>query len=154
MIADFGGHDTDLRQQNVSDPSVPDTHNIVKLLIEALTYPDSPLARIINQNVAQNNSRPAVEYNSIQPQVKEEAEHSNTVHVDSIQFKDHQSPVMLETDATCLPYSVSISEADADNVLRLKVRNLFFFNYDSNCKMGFIFVVFATSDCGFYIFDC
>lgn len=48
IISGLGGHDTDLRHQDVSDPAVTDTHGLVKLLLETLAnsgHMDSSLAR-------------------------------------------------------------------------------------------------------------
>ncbi|XP_061474247.1 protein TASOR isoform X3 [Rhineura floridana] len=79
IIHDLGGRDTDLRQQNVADPPVPDIA------------------------------------------IKEEPDH-HTAQSENTQFKDLKSPVKLETNALCLPYSadVSVSEVYTDHALHLK----------------------------------
>ncbi|XP_053152263.1 protein TASOR isoform X2 [Hemicordylus capensis] len=122
IIADLGGRDTDLRQQNVSDPPIADTSGVLRLISEVLTNPESPLARRINQALAENNSRQAAEYNCIPPQVKEEPELPNIANIENVQLKDPQSPVNLAADASCLPYSVDVStsEAEIDHMLHFK----------------------------------
>ncbi|XP_054832192.1 protein TASOR isoform X2 [Eublepharis macularius] len=67
IIADLGGCDTDLRQQNVSDPPVID--NVVfKKFLDELAVPDSLLTRLFNHALAENNTRQPPEYNSIPAQ--------------------------------------------------------------------------------------
>nr|XP_056709254.1 protein TASOR [Euleptes europaea] len=119
MIADLGGHDTDLRQQNVSDPAVAED-NVYKQLLNVLAFPDSPLAplaRLFNHALVENNTRQSSEYDSISVPVKEEPEFP-----DGVQFKDSRSSIMLETTAPCLPYSVDVctNEAGMDHILHLK----------------------------------
>ncbi|XP_013921059.1 PREDICTED: protein FAM208A isoform X3 [Thamnophis sirtalis] len=121
MIADLGGRDTDLRQQNVADPPITDVSGVLKLITEMLTNTDFQTARLIKQASLENYSKQTVEYNPIPPKIKEEAELPNTTHEKS-QFKDPQSPVMIEKSATCLPNSIDAStiETDPDHILPLK----------------------------------
>ncbi|XP_044307283.1 protein TASOR isoform X2 [Varanus komodoensis] len=111
VIADLGGRDTDLRQQNVSEPPVTDLTDVLKLLSEMLTNADLPLARFVKQASAESYSRHTLGYNS--NPVKEEPEEGPV---------DPQNVVKLETSAPCLPYSVDVSnnEADIDRMLHLK----------------------------------
>ncbi|XP_048344122.1 protein TASOR isoform X2 [Sphaerodactylus townsendi] len=121
IIADLGGRDTDLRQQNVSD--LPVAENMVaKNFLYELSDPDSPLARFLKQALSGNNTRQPSEYDSISVQVKEEPDLPDSVSVENVQFKDTQSSIMLETTAPCLPYSadVSTNEAGMDHMLHLK----------------------------------
>lgn len=121
VIADLGGRDTDLRQQNVSD--LPDTSvsQIWKLLS------DSSLGSIVSKYLAENSSKQPVAYDLISPQVKEETEIPNSAHIENTQFKDPESPAKLGIDGLCLPYSVDVpsSEANADRMLHFKVRTFF-----------------------------
>ncbi|XP_058021570.1 protein TASOR isoform X4 [Ahaetulla prasina] len=120
MIADLGGHDTDLRQQNVADPPVTALSGVLKLLSEVLTNTDFQTARLIKQ-ASENYSKQTVEYNPIPPKIKEEPELPNTTR-ENTQFKDLQSPVVLEKSATSLPSSLDAStiEMDPDHILPLK----------------------------------
>ncbi|NXC68109.1 TASOR protein, partial [Anhinga anhinga] len=130
-----GGHDTDLRQQDVSDPAVTDTHGLIKLLLETLAsagHLDSSLARSINQALGlstdeiEEDMRQKYECESIPAQDKDDHELPNTAQAENINFKDPQSPVMLETDAACLPYPVDVdlqlsaNEVGLEQMLRLK----------------------------------
>uniref|UniRef100_A0A8D0GFN6 Transcription activation suppressor n=1 Tax=Sphenodon punctatus TaxID=8508 RepID=A0A8D0GFN6_SPHPU len=115
IITDLGGQDTDLRQQD-ADPSVTDTHGLIKLLLETLAsagHLDSSLAKSVNQAFGLNTDeseedvRQKQEYDSIPAPDKEEHE-TSTIQVENVHFKDPQSPVMLETDAACLPYATDV----------------------------------------------
>ncbi|XP_062977365.1 protein TASOR isoform X2 [Elgaria multicarinata webbii] len=120
VIADLGGRDTDLRQQNVSETPV----NVLKLLAQVLANPDLPFAGLVKQVLAENYSRQTPEYNPfpVKEEPEEDPELPNTIHVENTQFKDPQNPVKLETNAPCLPYSIDVSnsEADTDHMLHLK----------------------------------
>ncbi|XP_025022268.1 protein TASOR isoform X3 [Python bivittatus] len=120
VIADLGGRDTDLRQQNVADPPIADLSGVLKLLSEVLIT-DFQAPRLIKQASLENYSRQTVEYNLIPPKIKEEPELPNTTH-ENTQFKDPQSPVKLEKSAPCLPNSLDVSstETDPDHILHLK----------------------------------
>ncbi|KAM9134770.1 protein TASOR isoform 4-T4 [Pangshura tecta] len=134
IITGLGGHDTDLRQQDVSDPAVTDTHGLIKLLLETLAsagHLDSSLARSVNQALGLDTDeiedlRLKHEYESIPAQDKEEHVLPNIAQAENVKFKDPHSPVMLETEATCLAYPtdvdlrLSASEAGIDHTLRLK----------------------------------
>lgn len=126
MIADLGGRDTDLRQQNVADPPITDLTGVLKLL-SVLTNTDFQTSRLIKQPSLENYSKQTVEYNPIPPKIKEEPELPNTTH-ENTQFKDPQSPIMLEKSAKCLPNSLDAStiETDPDHILPLKVRMFLF----------------------------
>ncbi|XP_026533269.1 protein TASOR isoform X3 [Notechis scutatus] len=124
MIADLGGRDTDLRQQNVADPPITDLTGVLKLLSEVLTNTDFQAAKLIKQASLENYSKQTVEYNPIPPKIKEEPELPNTTHenITHEKFKDPQSPNMLEKSVTCLPNSLDAStiETDPDHILPLK----------------------------------
>ncbi|XP_048715195.2 protein TASOR isoform X8 [Caretta caretta] len=134
IITGLGGHDTDLRQQDVSDPAVTDTHGLIKLLLETLAsagHLDSSLARSVNQALGldtdeMENLRQKHEYESIPAQDKEEHVLPNIAQTENVNFKDPHSPVMLETEATCLAYPtdvdlrLSASEVGIDHTLRIK----------------------------------
>ncbi|XP_028574919.2 protein TASOR isoform X2 [Podarcis muralis] len=103
IIHDLGGHDTDLRQQNVANTPSNDVYGFLK-----------QISAIINkQDSAESYSEQQVEYNSILPQIKN---FLNASHVENV-----QSP-KLEVNASCLPYSsdVSASEVDIDHAQHLK----------------------------------
>ncbi|NWT43806.1 TASOR protein, partial [Chroicocephalus maculipennis] len=131
----LGGHDTDLRQQDVSDPAVTDTHGLIKLLLETLTsagHLDSSLAQSVNQALGlstdeiEEDMRQKYEYESIPAQDKDDHELPNTAQAENVNFKDPQSPVILETDVACLPYPVDVdlrlsaNEVGLEHTLRLK----------------------------------
>uniref|UniRef100_A0A8C6YAP8 Transcription activation suppressor n=1 Tax=Naja naja TaxID=35670 RepID=A0A8C6YAP8_NAJNA len=126
MIADLGGRDTDLRQQNVADPSITDLSGVLKLLSEMLTNTDFQAAKLIKQASLENYSKQTVECNPIPPKIKEEPELPNTTHenITHEKFKDPQSPITQEKSLTCLPNSLDAStiETDPDHILPLKVR--------------------------------
>ncbi|XP_035750613.1 protein TASOR isoform X2 [Egretta garzetta] len=131
----LGGHDTDLRQQDVSDPAVTDTHGLIKLLLETLAssgHLDSSLAQSVNQALGlstdeiEEDLRQKYEYESIPAQDKDDHELPNTAQAENVNFKDPQSPVILETDAAFLPYPVDVdlrlsaNEVGLEHTLRLK----------------------------------
>uniref|UniRef100_A0A8B9I2R5 Transcription activation suppressor n=1 Tax=Anser brachyrhynchus TaxID=132585 RepID=A0A8B9I2R5_9AVES len=135
IITGLGGHDTDLRQQDVSDPAVTDTHGLIKLLLETLAssgHVDSSLARSVNQALGLNadeieeDMRQKYEYESIPAQDRDDHELPNAVQAENVNFKDPQSPVMLETDAACLPYPIDVdlrlsaNEVGLEHTLHLK----------------------------------
>ena len=125
-----------MRQQDVSDPAVTDTHGLIKLLLETLAssgHMDSSLARSVNQALGLNadeieeDMRQKYEYESIPAQDRDDHELPNAVQAENVNFKDPQSPVMLETDAACLPYPIDVdlrlsaNEVGLEHTLRLKV---------------------------------
>ncbi|XP_010287839.1 PREDICTED: protein FAM208A [Phaethon lepturus] len=129
------GHDTDLRQQDVSDPAVTDTHGLIKLLLETLAsagHLDSSLARSVNQALGlstdeiEEDMRQKYEYESIPAQDKDDHELPNTAQAENVNFKDPQSPAILETDVARLPYPVDVdlrlsaNEVGLEHTLRLK----------------------------------
>ncbi|NXJ66180.1 TASOR protein, partial [Rostratula benghalensis] len=131
----LGGHDTDLRQQDISDPAVTDTHGLVKLVLETLASAgrlDSSLAQSVNQVLGlstdeiEEDMRQKYEYESIPAQDKDDHELPNTAQAEHVNFKDPQSPVVLETDMACLPYPVDVdlrlsaNEVSLEHTLRLK----------------------------------
>ncbi|XP_062441860.1 protein TASOR isoform X2 [Rhea pennata] len=135
IITGLGGHDTDLRQQDVSDPAVTDTHGLIKLLLETLAsagHLDSSLARSVNQALGlstdeiEEDLRQKYEYESIPAQDKDDRELPNTAQAEHVNFKDPQSPLILDTDAACLPYPVDVdlrlsaNEVGLEHTLRLK----------------------------------
>nr|XP_009686507.1 PREDICTED: protein FAM208A isoform X7 [Struthio camelus australis] len=135
IITGLGGHDTDLRQQDVSDPAVTDTHGLIKLLLETLAsagHLDSSLARSVNQALGlstdeiEEDMRQKYEYESIPAQDKDDHELPNTAQAENVNFKDPQSPLILDTDGACLPYPadvdlrLSANEVGLEHTLRLK----------------------------------
>uniref|UniRef100_A0A8C7E6H7 Transcription activation suppressor n=1 Tax=Naja naja TaxID=35670 RepID=A0A8C7E6H7_NAJNA len=134
MIADLGGRDTDLRQQNVADPSITDLSGVLKLLSEMLTNTDFQAAKLIKQASLENYSKQTVECNPIPPKIKEEPELPNTTHenITHEKFKDPQSPITQEKSLTCLPNSLDAStiETDPDHILPLKVRMFLISSFD------------------------
>ncbi|NXS96200.1 TASOR protein, partial [Jacana jacana] len=131
----LGGHNTDLRQQDVCDPAVTDTHGLVKLVLETLTtagHLDSSLAQSLNQALGlstdemEEDMRQKYEYESIPAQNKDDHELPNTAQAENDNFKDPQSPVVLETDMACLPYPADVdlqpsaNEVSLEHTVRLK----------------------------------
>ncbi|NXP06752.1 TASOR protein, partial [Thinocorus orbignyianus] len=131
----LGGHDADFRQQDVSDPAVTDTHGLVKLVLETLTstgHLDSSLTQSVNQALGlsadeiEEDMRQKYEYESIAAQDKDDHELPNTAQAENVNFKDPQSPVVLETDVACLPYPVDVdlrlsaNEVSLEHALHLK----------------------------------
>lgn len=125
-----------MRQQEVSDPTVTDTHGLLKRLLETLASPgclDSSLAQYVNQTLGlsadeiEEDMRQRYEYESIPAHDKDAHELPNTAQAENVIFKDPQSPVILETDAACLPYPVDVdlrlsaNEVALEHTLRLKV---------------------------------
>lgn len=134
--AGLGGHDTDLRQQEVSDPAVTDTHGLLKQVLETLASTgclDSSLAQYVTQALGlstdeiEEDMRQKYEYESIPAQDKDDHELPHTAQAENVNFKDLQSPVILETEAACLPYPVDVdlrlsaNEVALEHTLRLKV---------------------------------
>ncbi|NXG64774.1 TASOR protein, partial [Hemiprocne comata] len=117
----LGGHDTDLRQQDVSDPAVTDTYSLVKLIFEMLAsagHLDSSLAQSVNQGLnalglnadeIEEAMRQKYEYETIPAQDKDDHELPNAAQAENINFKDPQSPVMLEANAACLPCPADVN---------------------------------------------
>ncbi|XP_019392450.1 PREDICTED: protein TASOR isoform X3 [Crocodylus porosus] len=135
IITGLGGHDTDLRQQDLSDPAVTDTHGLIKLLLETLAsagHLDSSLARSVNQALglnadeAEEDLRQKHEYESVLAHDKEEHALPISAQAENVNFKDPQSPGMLETDAACLSYPIDVdlrlstNEVASEHTLRLK----------------------------------
>ncbi|NXC45046.1 TASOR protein, partial [Penelope pileata] len=135
IISGLGGHDTDLRQPDVSDPAGADTHGLIKLLVETLASTgrlDSSLARSVHQALGLNTDdieeamRQKYEYESIPAQDRDDHELPNTAQAEHVNFKDPQSPMVLETDAVCLPYAIDVdlrlpaNEVGLEHTLHLK----------------------------------
>ncbi|XP_065701487.1 protein TASOR isoform X1 [Patagioenas fasciata] len=134
LNAGLGGHDTDLRQQDVADPALTDPHGLIKLLLETLAsagHLDSSLARSVNQALGlstdeiEEDMRQKYEYESIPAQDIDDHELPSTAQAENVAFRDPQSPVLLD-DAVCLPYPVDVdlrlpaNEAGLEHTLRLK----------------------------------
>ncbi|NXY54097.1 TASOR protein, partial [Callaeas wilsoni] len=116
MNSDHGGHESDVRQPDVSDPAA-DTQGLIKALLETLATAgrwDSALAQSVNQALAlgteeiEEDMRQKYEYESIPAPDGDDHELPNTAQADSVTFKDPQSPAMLEADVPCLPYPVDV----------------------------------------------
>ncbi|NWV05034.1 TASOR protein, partial [Ptilonorhynchus violaceus] len=115
MNSDHGGHETDFRQQEVSDPAAAETHGLIKVLWETLASAgrcDSSLAQSVSQALAlsteeiEEDMGQKYEYESIPAQDRDDLELPNTAQAENISFKDPQSPAILEPDVLCLPYPV------------------------------------------------
>ncbi|NWI99454.1 TASOR protein, partial [Crypturellus undulatus] len=135
VITGLGGHDTDLRLQDISDPAVTDTHGVIKVLLETLASAgrlDSSLAQSVNQALGlstdeiEEDMRQKYEYESIPAQEKDDHELPNTAQAENVNFKDPQSPLILDTDATCFPYPVDVdlrlsaNEVGLEHTLRMQ----------------------------------
>ncbi|NXN09788.1 TASOR protein, partial [Indicator maculatus] len=133
--AGLGGHDADLRQHDISDPAVADTHGLIKLLLETLAstgHLDSSLTRSVSQALGlsteeiEEDMRQKYEYESIPAQNEDDHELPNTAKAEDVHFKDPQSPTIVETDAVCLPYPVDVdlqlsaNEVGLEHTLHLK----------------------------------
>ncbi|XP_027556708.1 protein TASOR isoform X9 [Neopelma chrysocephalum] len=114
----LGGHDADFRQQDGSDPAAAD---VIKMLLETLATGgrwDSSLAQTISQVLAlstgemEEDMRQNYEYESIPAQ---DHELPNTAQADNVNFKDPESPVILEPDVPCVPYPVNVDLQLPDN---------------------------------------
>ncbi|NXF81270.1 TASOR protein, partial [Sclerurus mexicanus] len=118
----LGGHDADFRQQDVPDPAAADTHGLIKMLLETLAsgHLDSLLAPSVNQAPAlstdemEEDMGQKYEYESIPAQG---LELPNTAQAESVNFKDPQSPEILEPEGPCLPYPVNVDLRLPDNEL-------------------------------------
>ncbi|XP_003217801.1 protein TASOR isoform X2 [Anolis carolinensis] len=119
MIADLGGHDTDLRQQNISESPVPDS-SLLMLLSKILSNPELPSTGLIKQPSPENYSDQAGDIKPIAVQIKEEPQFLVTAHVENTHLMDPQSPVKLETNVLCLPYSVDVSSCEADTTNHMR----------------------------------
>ncbi|KAM6414009.1 protein TASOR isoform 2-T2 [Rhynochetos jubatus] len=113
----YGGHDTDLRQQDVPDPAVTDPQGVIKVLLETLAtagHLDSSTAQSICQALGmsteemEEDMRQNYKYESMPAQDSDDLELPNTAQAENTNFKDPQSPVILGSDAACLPYPVSV----------------------------------------------
>ncbi|NXK94495.1 TASOR protein, partial [Formicarius rufipectus] len=116
----LGGHDADFRQQDVPDPAAADTHGLIQILLETLAagHLDSSLAQSVNQALAlstdeiEEDMGQKYEYESIPVQ---DHELPNTAEAENINFKDPQSPEILEPEGPCLPYPVNVDLQLPDN---------------------------------------
>ncbi|XP_065498341.1 protein TASOR isoform X2 [Caloenas nicobarica] len=132
--AGLGSHDTDLRQQDMSDPALTDLHGLIKPLLETLAsagHLDSSLVRSVNQALGlstdeiEEDMRQKYEYESIAAQDIDDHELPRSAQAENVAFRDPQSPVLLD-DAGCLPYPVDVdlrlptNEVGLEHMLRLK----------------------------------
>ncbi|XP_025891190.1 protein TASOR isoform X3 [Nothoprocta perdicaria] len=135
VITGLGGHDTDLRLQDISDPAVTDRHGLIKVLLETLASAgrlDSSLAQSVNQALGlstdeiEEDMRQKYEYESIPAQDKDDHELPNTAQAENVNFKDPQSPLILDTDPACFPYPVDVdlrlsaNEVGLEHTLRIQ----------------------------------
>ncbi|XP_063267377.1 protein TASOR isoform X2 [Prinia subflava] len=135
MNSDHGGHDSDFRQADVSDPAA-DTQGLIKVLLETLATAsrcDPKLAQSVSQALAlgteetEEDVRQKYEYESVPAQDRDDHNTDpNTAQADSVTFKDPQSPAMMEADVQCFPYPVDVSlqlppnEAALEHTLHLQ----------------------------------
>ncbi|KAM4894028.1 protein TASOR [Sylvia borin] len=138
MNSDHGGHESDFRQEDVSDPAA-DTPALIKALLERLATVsrwDPELLQSVSQALAldteeiEEDVRQKYEYESIPAQDREDHNADpNSAQADSVTFKDPQSPAVQEGDMLCLPYPVDVSlqlppnEAALENTLHLQEAN-------------------------------
>ncbi|NXB67447.1 TASOR protein, partial [Struthidea cinerea] len=134
MNSNHGGHESDFRQADVSDPAA-DKHGLTKALPETLATAsrwDPALAQSASQALAigheeiEEDMRQKYEYESIPAQDRDDHELPNSAQADNVTFTDPQSPAMLEADVLCLPYPVDVSlqlppnEAGLEHTLHLQ----------------------------------
>ncbi|XP_017587931.1 PREDICTED: protein TASOR isoform X3 [Corvus brachyrhynchos] len=134
MNSEHGGHESDFRQVDVSDPAA-NTHGFLKVLLERLATADRcdpALAQFVSQASAigteeiEEDMRQKYEYESIPAQDRDDHELPNIAQADSVTFTDPQSPAMLEAGVLCLPYPVDVSlqlppnEAGLEHTLHLQ----------------------------------
>ncbi|NWT52059.1 TASOR protein, partial [Erythrocercus mccallii] len=135
MNSDHGGHESDFRQADVSDPAA-DTQGLIKVLLEALATLsrwDPELAQFVTQALAlgteeiEEDMRQKYEYESVlAPDRDDHNTDPDTAQADNVTFKDPQSPAMLEGDVSCLPYPVDVglrlppNEAALEHTLHLQ----------------------------------
>ncbi|NXO37483.1 TASOR protein, partial [Locustella ochotensis] len=132
MNSDHGGHESDFRQADVSDPAA-DTQGLIKVLLEtfaAVSRWDPELAQSVSQVFAlgteeiEEDMRQKYEYESIPAQNRDD--HNTDPNTAQADFKDPQSPAMLEADMLCLPCPVDVSlqlppnEAALEHTLHLQ----------------------------------
>ncbi|NWZ69196.1 TASOR protein, partial [Acrocephalus arundinaceus] len=129
--SDHGGHESDFRQADVSDPAA-DT--LIKALLETLASRwDPELAQSFSQALAlgieetEEDMRQKYDHESIPAQDRDDHNTDpNTAQADNVTFKDPQSPAKLEADMPCLPYPVDVSlqlrpsEAALEHTLHLQ----------------------------------
>ncbi|XP_068884194.1 protein TASOR isoform X1 [Aphelocoma coerulescens] len=134
MNSEHGGHESDFRQVDVSDPAA-DTPGLLKVLLERLATADRwdpARAQSVSQALAigteeiEEDMRQKYEYESIPAQDRDDHELPNIAQADSVTFTDPQSPAMLEAGVLCLPYPVDVSlqlppnEAGLEHTLHLQ----------------------------------
>ncbi|NXC97186.1 TASOR protein, partial [Certhia familiaris] len=117
LNSDHGGHESDFRQADVSEPAA-DVGGLIKALLEMLATSgrwDPALAQSVSQALAlgteeiEEDMGQKYDYESIPAQDRDGHELPNTAQADSVTFKDPQSPAMLETAVPCLPYPIDVS---------------------------------------------
>ncbi|NXF02137.1 TASOR protein, partial [Smithornis capensis] len=115
MNSGLGGHDPDFRQQDVPEPAAPDPHDLIKVLLETLAsagHLDSSLAQSVHHVSAlstdevEEDMRQKYEYESLPAQDRDD--HELPAQAENVNFKDPQSPGILEPDMPCLPYPVNV----------------------------------------------
>ncbi|KAJ7406936.1 Protein TASOR [Willisornis vidua] len=113
-----GGHEAEFRPQDVPDAAAADTPSLIKVLLETLATAqlDAAVAQSVYQALAlistdevEEDMGQKYEYESIPAQ---DHELPNTAQVENINFKDPQSPEILEPE---VPYSVNVDLQLPDN---------------------------------------
>ncbi|NWT88972.1 TASOR protein, partial [Lanius ludovicianus] len=132
--SEHGGHESDFRQADVSDPAA-DPDGLMKALLETLAtagHWDPALAQSVSQASAigteeiEEDMRQKYEYESIPAQDRDDHKLPSIAQADNVAFTDPQSPAMLEADVLCFPYPVDVSlqlppnEAGLENTLHLQ----------------------------------
>ncbi|NWW80683.1 TASOR protein, partial [Climacteris rufus] len=119
MNSDHGGHESDFRQQEVSDPAAADTHGLIKALLETLAGAgrwDPALEQSVHQALAlstediEEDMGQKYDYESIPAHARDDQELPDAAQADSVSFQDPQSPAALEVDVPCLPYPVDCGQ--------------------------------------------
>ncbi|NXL76042.1 TASOR protein, partial [Leptocoma aspasia] len=129
--SDHGGHESDLRQAEVSDAAA-DRDGLVQVLLERLATRGcwdpalvQSLSQVLGTEEIEEDMRQKYEYESNPAQDRDDHELPNTAQADNVTFKDPQSPAELEADVLCLPYPVDVSlqlppnEAALDHTLQV-----------------------------------
>ncbi|KAJ1110241.1 hypothetical protein NDU88_007596 [Pleurodeles waltl] len=113
LISGLGGQDSDLRQHELSTPTAPDSHGLIKLLLETLAgagHLDASLAQSVNSalglqsNTTDEDLRQIQDYGEIPGRDLLENEHPS--QDDFVSFKEPPAPHNLGSEISCLSYPI------------------------------------------------
>lgn len=113
LISGLGGQDSDLRPHELSPPTVPDSHGLIKLLLETLTgagHLDASLAQSVNSalglqlNTTDEDLKQIQDYADIPGQDVLENEQSSQDNF--VSFKEPPTPHQLGSEISCLSYPI------------------------------------------------